>query len=487
MRKTILTLFATLVCILPACQVQEYDPEALSQPTTVQFVSMPLDTRVGFDASEGGLYPTLWNAGDRVSIELLSEYNHALTVTPDVSSDRRTITFDAGFGETSATDRFFAFCPAQAVMGRNDTCRLWNLLLPDTQTPQEHSPDPKSMLVWAQSEPFTSMPSTVELQFDHMTSYGRLYLDNLDLGDASLQAIELVSDAGLVGRRIFFLADAIKEGVEYKKGDFQMNTPSGTLILKTSSTQDIWFSCFPVDLSGTNLTITAKTDKGSISKSVIIPNGSKLVPGEVTTIHVDMTGLERVAPVVYQLVTSESELAVGDEVIIASFAFHKTTLEPLGDFAIINQQKMNNRAATPVTVTDGKIQDPTSNIEVFIIEAGAQPGTWAFRATKKAGYMYAGAEEYNVNQFRTGINGINVYDNSPIDNFDLRRSWAVSITDGIARIQSQLVSLDPTWSTVLQFNINEAIKETPNLMFSCYRDGKYSYFGSPSLYKKVSE
>lgn len=487
MRNNILSLLAVLLCALPACQVEEFDPETLSQPATVQFVSKPIDTRVGFDASEGGLYPTLWNAGDRVSIELLSEYNHALTVTPVVSSDRRTISFDANFDETAATDQFFAVCPAEAVMSRNDTCRLWNLLLPDTQTPQEHTPDPKSMLVWAQSEVFTSMPSTVALQFEHMTSYGRLYLDNLNLGDAMLQAIELVSDAALVGRRIFFLADATKDGVDFKKGDFQMNTPSRTLILETSSTQDIWFSCFPVDLSGAQLTITAKTDKGSISKSVIIPNGTELAPGEVTSIHVDMTGLERMKPVVYQLVTSESELAVGDEVIIASHAVHKRTYEPLGDFAIINQQKMNNRAATPVTVTGGKIQDPTSNIEIFRVEAGALPGTWAFWATKMAGYLYAGAEEYNANQCRTGINGINVYDNSPIDNFDVRRSWTVSITDGVAKMQSQLVTLQSTWSTVLQFNVNQAILETPNLMFSCYQDGKYSYFGSPSIYKKVSD
>ena len=485
MKKILLPLLAALLCVLPSCQVQEISPETACKTVTVQFTSEPLETRVAFDARDGHQYPTLWKEGDKVAVDLFSDLNKNFTAQPTVSADGKTITFTGSVTGAAEKDRFFAISPAGSVLSRNNTYKHWNLAVPASQTPTALSPDPDAMLVWAQSDEFTAVPENISLTFKHVTAYGNLSFYGFNLGDAKLEAVSLSSSVKFVGRYFFFLADATKDGKDYKAGDFQENAPSGDLTINTSTTENIWFSCFPFDMSGASLKVTAITDKGTYTKDITLPDGFKFESGKVTTIDVNMAGIELVKPVTYKRITSESQLKAGDEVILAAMAVHPTTYVPLGDFAITNQQKSNNRAAAAVTVTgsdEDEICDPAANIEIFTVEAGATAGTWSFKATKTPGYIYAAAtKESSANWFRTAETA------GSIDNFDLRRSWTVTFNESYAKIQSQLVTLQPTWATVLQFNTNEAVKTPPNLMFSCYVDGKYPAFGGMDIYKKVTE
>lgn len=88
----------------------------------------------------------------------------------------------------------------------------------------------------------------------------------------------------------------------------------------------------------------------------------------------------------YSLVTSASDLAAGDVIVIASSSKLMSTT-----------QNKNNRSATTRGVTfseDKKTVSVTgSNVEVITLEAGTKTGTFAFKVTK--GYLYAASSSSN--------------------------------------------------------------------------------------------
>ena len=89
----------------------------------------------------------------------------------------------------------------------------------------------------------------------------------------------------------------------------------------------------------------------------------------------------------YSLVTSASDLAAGDVIVIASSSNLMSTT-----------QNTNNRSATTSGFTfsaDKKTVTVTgSNVEVITLEAGTTTGTFAFKVTK--GYLYAGSTSKNA-------------------------------------------------------------------------------------------
>ncbi len=88
----------------------------------------------------------------------------------------------------------------------------------------------------------------------------------------------------------------------------------------------------------------------------------------------------------YSLVTSASDLAAGDVIVIASSSKLMSTT-----------QNKNNRSATTSGVTfseDKKTVSVTgSNVEVITLEAGTKTGTFAFKVTN--GYLYAASSSSN--------------------------------------------------------------------------------------------
>ena len=470
MKKTLIPFLAAMMCALPSCQKQEFNPESLSRSVTVQFTTEPIETRTAFDEPTAGTYPTLWQTGDNVSINLLSlnTDSDATTVTPTVSGDGKNASFSIVVPEGTAADVFCAMCPAASNLAHDNTYKTWVLQVPTNQTPSANSPDPLSQLIWARSE-FTSLPESVSLQFQHITAYGRLSLENLALGDAHVQSVSLKSSVKLFGRYFFFLDDVTKSGVDYLMGDLQANQASGDLTINTSSLTDIWFSCFPFDMSESSLKVTVTTDKGTFTKTVSIPEGKQFKAGKISSIKVDMSDIPLFNPVIYQRVNDMSEIGPDDDVIIAA-------LNGQNYYAINNTQAKNARNSSVVTVENDKIVDPGSDVAILRIESGATAGTWRFRTTTGTkGYLYAASPTTaSSNSLKTSVDG------NGVDNFDVRSSWTVSITDGVATVQSQLVTIAPDVSTVLQLN-------NSNNNFSCYRPGMNPSFVNPSFYKKVTD
>ena len=150
---------------------------------------------------------------------------------------------------------------------------------------------------------------------------------------------------------------------------------------------------------------------------------------------------------VFRLVSSASDLNVGDTVIIAAKDY---------DCAMSTNQKTQNRGQAAITKTDDKAT-LTSDVEIIVLEAGSLTGTFALKAQGTAGYLYNSA---NSNQLKT---------KAEVDDF---ASWVITISGGTASIVAQGSNNRKT----MQYNTaNDGL-------FSCYASASQSDL---CLYKKV--
>lgn len=149
---------------------------------------------------------------------------------------------------------------------------------------------------------------------------------------------------------------------------------------------------------------------------------------------------------VFRLVSSASDLNVGDTVIIAAQGY---------DYALSTDQQSNNRRQAAITKTDDKVT-LTSDVEIIVLEAGNVTGTFALKAQGTAGYLYASSS--SSNQLRT---------KSTLDN---NGSWLITISGGTASIVAQGTNTRNT----MQYNTSG--------LFSCYGSASQSAL---CLYKKV--
>ena len=153
---------------------------------------------------------------------------------------------------------------------------------------------------------------------------------------------------------------------------------------------------------------------------------------------------------VWQLVTDASTLKAEDEVIIAASGDN--------NYAISTTQANNNRTATSITKNGNKLDNPSSSVQVLILNAGSTTGTWAFY-TRNLGYLYAASSSGNQLKTKTTL--------------DVNGSWTISISNGVASI----VADGSSNRNVMQFNPNNG-----SPIFACYASASQT---SLALYKKV--
>ena len=158
----------------------------------------------------------------------------------------------------------------------------------------------------------------------------------------------------------------------------------------------------------------------------------------------------------WQVVTDESNLKVGDQVVIA-------TAESDVSYAISTTQNNNNRAATSITKDNSKGTITLSNnVQVFTLAAGTN-GLFAFDTGN--GYLKASSSSKNYMTTSSVLD-----DNSSF-------SIALSNTSEISNVAS-IVADNSSNRNVMQFNPNNG---TP--IFSCYATASQSPL---SIYKKSS-
>lgn len=370
-------------------------------------------------------YPTLWDGNEDWYVAINGGHAKAnvddgeLTYNDDKTG--ATVNMEIKNVGTTSPYTLYALSPATAFTSYAAS-NYYRLKIGNSQTPSATSCDPAAQILIAQSEPQEDATS-FNVTFKHATAYAKFSFVNLNLEGATVNNVSVESEVPFAGTFDYKFAD---------KG-LAAATASSTITLNTTATENLWLACAPVDLQGKKLTFTINTTNGPLTKEVAMPTGKgEFKPGVVATFNINMEGIEFEKSVKYELVTDASELAVGDEIIIAA----KTA-----NYAISTTQKSNNRAATAIVKDGNYIVDPGTDVQIITVESGASAGTFAFKVGTQ--YLYApGGGNYMRTTSTKNANA----------------SWFVTISNG-----STSIVADRSGKNVMQYNYNNG-----SPLFACY-------------------
>ena len=420
---------------LSGCRNAEQEVPEASSVKTVRFHAGAAPTRTAFAEAVDGVYQTLWTENDS---DILLSLNYgkaeASAVTP--SADGTTASFEASFdaSATSAPYTFYAVSPASAARAISPSRSAWSVYIAAFQHPSALSVDEDAQLLVAKSAASATLPGEVDLHFSHLTAYGRIALKNLELGDATVNKVDLIFSTPVVG-----------EWYWGEDGTLTANGDSHTITLDTDASGDLWFACAPVDVSGQTLKLVVFTDQGNLTREITFPEGRKFNSGKVARFSVDMAGIEIQGGDTFVLVTDASELQVGDEVLVVSKD---------GTYALGAQQS-SYRKEVSVNATGGVIADP-GEATVLTLELGNAIGTWSFRT----GNAYLASTSSGNNLTEVASKNANA-------------SWKVTVSSSATLIQAQAGG-------------SKLLKHNPSAhRFSCYKNSSTNV-DNVVLYRKGS-
>ena len=421
MNKYCLAALSALT-VLAGCRTQEQEIQEPSSVKTVRFHAETADTRTAFAEAVNGVYETRWTGNDS-EILLSLNYGKAETSAVKISADGRTASFEAAFDASTASApyTFYAVSPASAARAISPSRKAWSVSIAADQTPSALSVDEAAQLLVAKSAAGAKLPDEVALHFSHLTAYGRISVRNLELGEAKVLKVELTFSTPVVG-----------EWYWGEDGTLTANGDSHTITLHTDASDDLWFACAPVDVSGQTLKLVFYTDHGNLMKEITFPEGRSFASGKVARFSVDMAGIEFQKGSVFVPLTDVSLMKAGEKYLILS-ADQAYALGPQ-----VTASSTAYRERVPVTVEDGILVDP-GDAAILELRRGVSTGTWSFHSS--TGYIAAGK---TGNALRT-IAGRSDYS-----------SWVVSISGKEAKLQAQKGE-----STYLRYN-----SSSPR--FACY-------------------
>ena len=430
-------LFGAAALALAAVSCQKIEVTRID-PVPVNFIAGSIDTKTAFGPKDGDTYPTLWTDNDtrvKIALNYASSTNASVTPAPDYE----TAQFSASFTDTGAGSYTFqSLSPASAVLGVSSANSRWSFTIPTAQTPTAASVDEAAQILAATSETYDEFPETVLFNFNHVTAYGRMNITNLDLRDAEITSVSLTASRKWAGRWYYYP----------ETGTVEANSASATITLSTSSTQDLWFACAPVDLGGGTVILTVNTTAGPFTKQINWPSGKAFESGKVFKFSVNMSGITASTTKTYAKVTDPSTLTVGSSVLIVADDY---------DYAVSTTQNGNNRAQAAVTKSGGSlILNPGAGVQVFTVKQGAVDGTIAFYDASQAGYIYAASSEGNQLKTKSAL--------------DENASFTVSISGG----STTVTAAGSNTRNELKYNDSAGV-------FSCYASGNQQK--AVSIYK----
>lgn len=291
MRKRILFLLI-VAGLTAACSVREETECVDMQLPTIRFVAeAPGDpaTRTAFAERENGDYPTWWTERDTaVAISLNLQTPRMAPVVPD--PDHRTARFDYVLDAPASSYTFHLLTPGAAVEARgtsrsasgiSPSRKAWIIRIPSVQTPGPNSPDESAQILAATTDTEEQLPARMIVPFRHVTAYGRLNLLNLP-EDAAVSSVTLSCATPLSGS--WYLST--------ETGALEAFEASSSLILRTSSKEDVWFACAPGDVSGAIMKVIVSTDKGTYQKTFTLPKDHSFKRGHVASFSVDFASVK---------------------------------------------------------------------------------------------------------------------------------------------------------------------------------------------------
>ena len=300
MKKIYSLLFATAVAALAMVSCQKEKASEVSSEKTVEFTATSIETKTVFTTPEGSSYPVLWTANDtKVKVSLNYATAKDATVTPNGS----TASFTASItDDESGSYTFFAMSPSSAQRGiSGGSYKSWYVYIPTSQTPLPGSVDEAAQILAAKSATSATIPSRVDMDFSHITAYGLLSFSNLAFtGTEKVASVKLTAQDYWVGGFYYYIED---NGTQ-TAGDVTPHntTPEKTLVITTDKTENIWFACAPVNLSGKTIEIVVTSDAGNnYTRTVTIPSGKVFESGKISKFTVDMASAEKTSADIYTL------------------------------------------------------------------------------------------------------------------------------------------------------------------------------------------
>lgn len=394
----------------------------------VQFSAGEATTRTAFGEPTENSYPTLWTGGESIKIGLNNASDSStVSATATAVEGGKAATWTAEIEDDgSGSYTLYALCPASAYLSTR--ANGWGVTIPNTQTPSENSCDEAAQIIVSKSATTDALPTTVDMDFTHVTAYGCFSLKNLELGSATISSVALTAEVGFAGRWNY----------DFESASLTENNSSTSITINTDKTENIWFACAPGNLAGTVLTVVVNTDMGTFTKEIEMPDGCEFKAGHIARFAINMEGVSIVGPVIYNKLTDVADLTPGDMVIIAATN---------SKLAISTTQNNNNRAQTAITKSeDGSyITDPSSDVQVFTVENGTIVGSYAFNTG--SGYIYAASSSSNYLRTETTLS--------------TNSSWDVTVDSGVATIKAKGTNTR-NW---LRYNSGSSI-------FSCYASGQ---------------
>ena len=416
-------LFAAAAMAFASCSNDGINDVATLPGVEVTINATTTEARSVFGELDGTTYPTLWEGTEEWNTFVNSQIKKANNNEITFSDDKTSAVAKPDYGSITAAENYTlrAISPYSQNNGYNNG---FIINIPAAQAPTATSCDAAAQVLVAESEP-QAEPTNFNITFKHATAYAFFSFTNLNLDGATINNVTVESEVPFVG----------KFNYDYANESVTDNNATSLITLDTNTAENLWLACAPVNVSGKKLTFTINTTNGPLKKEVTMPAGKgEFKSGVVATFTVNMSDIEFEKSVKYELVTDASELAVGDEIIIAA---------ETANYAISTTQSTNNRAATAIVKDGNYIVDPGTDVEIITLEAGTSAGTFAFKAN--AGYLYAASS--SGNHLKTKATK------------DVNGSWTITISNGTTSV----VATGSSNRNVMRYNYNNG-----SPLFACY-------------------
>ncbi|MBO7604202.1 MAG: hypothetical protein J6S97_07300 [Bacteroidales bacterium] len=339
MNKRVL-LYPVLLLAFASCLQRQGEIEQVTMPEaptekTIHFSTRQISTKTAFgEAVTNGngdvTYPCYWTSNDtQVKISLNYEYAVVAGVNTDETDTEGNIirsSFDASFSgiDTPAPYSFYLVSPADALLWASADRNSVSVSINANQTPTAGSVDEAAQILVSKSDSYTTLPDNVEVDFSHITSYGKLTLTNLAVPQgAELTSITLISESQPIsGAWYYSFAD---NSIQEKEG-------SSSIVINTANIDvaagdPVWFAAAPVEMAGKQLTVRANfSDASYLERTITLNSNFNFASGKIIKFSVNMANAtagsnqieSQFQEVVYSLALSSGSLKAGDEVIIAN-------------------------------------------------------------------------------------------------------------------------------------------------------------------------
>ncbi len=313
-------LFAAAAMAFASCSNDTTEDVALAPAVKISLTATLDDTRSEFGDynSTDNAYPTLWSGDEDWAIAMNDRYkklsNENFSFSDDHKTANATLEFDAGKTPTADSNSEYTLCavsPYSAFSSYSQEYSTFRYTIKASQEPTANSCDAAAQVLIAKSAPMPSLDSSFALQFKHATAYAKFSFTNVAEATVSGVSIEAEEGVNLAGRYQYSLEDGTITSVDGL---------STSISLTTSTTENLWVACAPVDVSGKKLTFTIITDKGNLVKEVTMPANCTFTAGRIATFTVNMNGITfpEATGDSYELVTSLADITAGEYVITNS-------------------------------------------------------------------------------------------------------------------------------------------------------------------------